>query len=105
MKSSDVANGGLDAAALYARCDPAEFGFETTAELEDLVGEVVGQSRAMDAVRFGVEVGREGYNVFALGPPGTGKRTLVRCFVEERAAGEPPPPDFAYVINRKGGLP
>jgi predicted ATP-dependent protease len=99
MESSDGANGGLDAAALYARCDPAEFGFETTAELEDLRGEVVGQSRAMDAVRFGVEVGREGYNVFALGPPGAGKRALVRRLVEERAAGEPTPPDWAYVNN------
>jgi hypothetical protein len=43
--------------------------------------------------------GREGYNVFALGPPGTGKRTLVRRIVEGRASGEPPPPDWAYVNN------
>ena len=76
MESVDGASGGLDAAMLYARCDPAGFGFETTAELEDLEG-AIGQARAVDAVRFGVEVGREGYNVFALGPPGTGKRTLV----------------------------
>ena len=88
MESVDGASGGLDAAMLYARCDPAGFGFETTAELEDLEG-AIGQARAVNAVRFGVEVGREGYNVFALGPPGTGKRTLVERFVEDRAAGEP----------------
>lgn len=98
MKPLHGANGGLDAAMLYARCDPARFGFETTAELKDLE-DAIGQSRAVDAVRFGVDVQREGYNVFALGPPGTGKRTLVRRFVEERAAGESAPPDWAYVNN------
>jgi hypothetical protein len=83
---------------LYAHCDLGRFGFETTAELENLQG-AIGQSRAVDAVRFGVEVQREGYNVFALGPPGTGKRTLVRRFVEERATQETVPPDWAYVNN------
>lgn len=57
MESVDGASGGLDAAMLYARCDPAGFGFETTAELEDLEG-AIGQARAVNAVRFGVEVGR-----------------------------------------------
>lgn len=98
MKSLGGANGGLDAAMLYARCDPDRFDFETTAELEDF-GDAIGQARAVDAVRFGVEVRREGYNVFVLGPPGTGKRTLVQRFVEERAAGETAPPDWAYVNN------
>jgi guanylate kinase len=34
---------------------------------------------------------RPGYNIFALGPAGLGKHTLVRRIVEERAAAEPPP--------------
>lgn len=88
----------LDVEALRRRCDPDQFDFESTEELEDL-HEPVGQARAVDAVRFGVEVGLEGYNVFALGPPGTGKRTLVRHFIEERAVGGAAPPDWAYVNN------
>lgn len=98
MTSVDGANRGLSAAMLSARCDPARFGFETTAELEDLE-DPIGQSRAVDAVRLGVEIQREGYNIFVLGPPGMGKRTLVRRFVEERAAAEPAPSDWAYVNN------
>ena len=88
----------LEAQQLYHPCDPEEFGFKTTAELEDLT-EVIGQMRAMDAVRFGAGIRREGYNLFVLGPTGMGKRTLVRQFLEQRARGESQPPDWCYINN------
>jgi len=88
----------LDAKALCQRCDPDQFAFETTAELEDLT-EIIGQPRAVEAVRFGVGIEQEGYNIFALGPAGTGKLSLVRQFFEQRAASEPVPPDWCYVNN------
>ena len=53
----------------------------------------------MSAIRFGVKMHRQGYNIFALGPAGLGKHTLVRRTVEERAAQEPSPPDWCYVNN------
>ena len=53
---------------LYDRCDPGQFTFETTAELEDLEG-LIGQARAVEAVQFGVGIRREGYNLFV---PSTG---------------------------------
>jgi lon-related putative ATP-dependent protease len=84
--------------ALYRRCDPDELGFESTAELEDL-GEIIGQARALDAVRFGIGIRRHGYNLFVLGPPGMGKHTVVRQFLEERSAAEPRPDDWCYVNN------
>ena len=59
------------------RCDPAQFDFETTEQLDDL-SEFVGQTRALDAVRFGITIRREGYNLYVLGPPGVGKRTIVK---------------------------
>ncbi|HEY64489.1 MAG TPA: AAA family ATPase [Caldilineae bacterium] len=83
---------------LYRRCDPAQFPFETTDELEELQ-EIIGQPRAVEAVRFGIGIEREGYNIFALGPTGTGKHTLVRKFLEQKAATEPVPPDWCYVNN------
>ena len=40
---------------LYRRCNPAQFEFKTTDQLEDLT-EVIGQPRAVEAVRFGIGV-------------------------------------------------
>lgn len=48
---------GLDAEALCKRRDPDQFGVESTEELENLQ-EMIGQPRAVEAVRFGVEVAR-----------------------------------------------
>jgi lon-related putative ATP-dependent protease len=83
---------------LCHRCDPAQFKFKTTAELEDLSG-IVGQARAVDAVRFGIGMRRAGYNLFAFGPHGAGKHTLVRDFIESQAKAEQTPPDWCYVNN------
>jgi hypothetical protein len=84
--------------ALYRRCDPAEFDFESTAELAPLDG-VIGQERALAALRFGIGIHHENYHLFALGPPGLGKHTVLRRMLEERAAEEPSPADWCYVFN------
>lgn len=88
----------LDPKALCARCDPAQFTFKTTSELDDLT-EVVGQARAMQAIEFGTGICRDGYNLFVLGTPGTGQRSVVRQFIEHKAAMEPVPPDWCYINN------
>ena len=80
------------------RCDGSQFDFETSAELEDL-SEIIGQERAVDAVHFGIGIQREGYNLFALGPSGTGKRTTIGQFLDRKAAAEPIPSDWCYVNN------
>jgi lon-related putative ATP-dependent protease len=83
---------------LYRRCDPNQFSFETTNDLPEQA-EVIGQARALEAIQFGMGIAREGYNLFALGPSGTGKRTLLYRFIERRAAEEPVPSDWCYVHN------
>jgi hypothetical protein len=60
--------------------------FQTTEELQDLP-ELPGQSRAIEAVRFGIGIKRQGYNLFALGSPGTSKHAMIREFLT-RAASE-----------------
>jgi lon-related putative ATP-dependent protease len=81
---------------LYRRCDPAQFSFGTTADLPDL-DEVIGQPRAVAAVQLGIGIRRDGFNIFALGSAGTGKQSLVRHFLEERAAKDAVPSDWCYV--------
>ncbi len=88
----------LKADQLRRACDPAQLDFETTDELEQL-SVIIGQERAIGAVRFGIGIQRDGYNLFALGPSGTGKRTTISQFLHTRASGEPVPSDWCYVNN------
>ncbi|RME79998.1 MAG: ATP-dependent protease, partial [Caldilineae bacterium] len=88
----------LTAAQLHPHCDPARFSFRSTEELPDLSG-IIGQKRAIGALEFGMRVKSTGYNVFVLGPPGTGKATAVRQFIEADAAKLPPANDWLYVYN------
>lgn len=87
---------GVD--ALYKRSDPSTFDFKTTAEVDDGV-EIVGQPRAVESVRFAVGMQHDGYNLFALGPPGTGRQFIVEHFLNEQAAGREIPSDLCYVNN------
>jgi lon-related putative ATP-dependent protease len=84
--------------ALYTSCDASRLPFKTTAELEPL-DQVVGQERAVEAVRFAVGMDHGAYNLFAMGPEGTGKYSLVRRALEDIAAGKPVPDDWCYINN------
>ena len=88
----------LDASQLYTQCDPAQLDFSTTAELEELP-DIVGQARAVEAIRFGVSIRRDGYHVFVLGPAGSGRYSLVARELKGRASAESPPADWCYVNN------
>ena len=89
----------LKAEKLYNRCDPAQFKFRTTAELPAYRG-VIGQKRALDAISFATDMERDGYNLYAMGPHGSGKHTLVSRHLEKKAKtprGEIS--DWCYVFN------
>ena len=86
----------LAASVLCLRCDPGQFTFGTTADIDPLE-DAIGQARAERAVRFGMGIHRDGFNMFAMGPSGAGKHTLVRAFLERRAASEPVPRDVCFV--------
>ncbi len=91
-----MASKPLTPAELRPSCDPDELGFETTARADELTG-ILGQDRAVDALTFGMGMRSEGYNVFALGPSGVGKLSLVRQYAEEQAAREDVPAEWCYV--------
>jgi lon-related putative ATP-dependent protease len=83
---------------LYRHCDPADFPFVDTAELPD-IDLAMGQSRALEALRFGLKMTRAGFNIFALGPAGLGKTTAIREIVGREALLHPAPDDWCYVNN------
>jgi lon-related putative ATP-dependent protease len=83
---------------LYQFTDPNQFSFKTTNQVDDLT-EIIGQPRAVEAVRFGTGMQSGGYNIFALGPSGTGKRSLVTKQFQAAASEETIPPDWCYVHN------
>ncbi|MGZ9014381.1 MAG: hypothetical protein ACXW2L_19210, partial [Burkholderiales bacterium] len=49
--------------------------FETTLDVPDPTTPL-GHERAADAMRLALGISREGYNLFVMGPPGSGKRTM-----------------------------
>lgn len=83
---------------IYRDCDPSALGFVTTDDLPELT-EVIGQARAVSSVEFGMGVSDGGYNIFAVGPAGTGKSTTVYEFLSRQASSKPAPDDWVYVHN------
>jgi lon-related putative ATP-dependent protease len=79
-------------------CDPTTIGGKSTEELKPLEV-MVGQPRAYQALLFGLEVKELGFNVFAAGPPATGKTTNTINFLREIAKKKQTPPDWCYVHN------
>jgi len=88
----------LAASELHRICDPDSLGFRTTEEVDPLSG-ALGQEEAMKALAFGVSVASKGYNIFALGRAGSGRRTFIRKALEERAEEEPTPTSWCYAFN------
>lgn len=88
----------LSSQELYTKCDPKKFNFSSTAELEERLS-ALGQDRALSAVEIGINIKSKGYNLFCLGPEGTGKTSLVKRVLEQEAKNRPTPDDWAYVYN------
>jgi len=86
----------LPPSRLFRATDASRFSFHSTKELPP-AAQPPGQQRPMDALRFGAAIRQEGFNVFALGPPGLGKLHSIRAVLEQRAASEPPGDDWCYV--------
>ncbi|MFA4875708.1 MAG: ATP-binding protein [bacterium] len=96
----DIKNLEIPAAELRHICDPAEFPFNTTAELS-LRDEVIGQTRAVKAIEFGISIKNHGYNIFVSGVPGTGRNSIARSIVKRISLDRPVPDDWCYVNNFK----
>lgn len=78
--------------------DPATLPFDLTSQAEPH-NAPVGQERAVEAVHFAIGMRAEGYNLFCMGPEGTGKASLVRRSLQEVSCDRPHPDDWCYVHN------
>src|SRR3972149_3023189 len=79
-------------------CDARFIRCKTTEELVP-IREIIGQERAVRALKFGLGIRDRGFNIYVAGFSGTGRTTAVKNFVEEIARVEPVPPDWCYVNN------
>lgn len=84
--------------ALYQYCALDQFKFSSTSELETLPT-MIGQSRALDAVDFGINIEGDGYNLYVMGPTGSGKYTLVKRFLDDHIKHRPQARDWTYLHN------
>ena len=63
------------------------------------LGEIIGQERAVRALKFGLGIKDHGFNMYVAGYPGTGRKSTVKSFVEAQAETQPVPSDWCYVYN------
>ena len=82
------------------RCDPNSFPMETTEAIEPCQ-EIIGQERALEAIRVGLEIQSIGYNIFVTGLAGTGRFTTIKAAFEEMDVKGKIPNDLCYVNNFK----
>jgi lon-related putative ATP-dependent protease len=88
----------LPAEKLRLVCNVNLMPCETTRELTPLQ-EIIGQERAVRALKFGLGIKEHGFNVYVAGYPGTGRTTAVKNFLEDIARKQPAPSDWCYVNN------
>ncbi|HEY4689956.1 MAG TPA: ATP-binding protein [Anaerolineae bacterium] len=88
----------LSAKHVRRTCSPARFKFKTTADLP-LSSDIFGQPRATRAIEFGIDIDGPGFNIFVLGPGGSGRATTIDRFLADRAARGQVPDDWVYVHN------
>jgi lon-related putative ATP-dependent protease len=85
-------------ADLRHTCDIDRLTFETTAELP-FSNKIVGQPRGTRSIEFGIEINSPGFNIYVMGPTGTGRTTTIEHFLQEKAAAGPVPNDWVFVQN------
>jgi lon-related putative ATP-dependent protease len=78
--------------------DASGIGCNTTKELTPS-DDIIGQERAVRALNFGLNIEEKGFNIYASGIPGTGRKTTVLKFLNELAKKKPSGSDWIYVHN------
>mgnify|MGYP000342012245 CR=1 FL=1 len=90
----------LKAEQLRWQCTPQLLKFKSTEDLSLCEG-IIGQPRAIEAIKLGLNVKYPGYNIFITGPVGTGRTTAITKLLEELKTKKDKLKDLLYVNNFK----
>ncbi len=80
------------------KIDSAQLGFKTTKHLK-ISKKFIGQERALSSIQFGINIQNKGYNLYAMGPTGIGKHSVIHQALKIHAAKQPAPSDWCYIHN------
>lgn len=106
-KTSKIIAGSIQSKSQYTElqtnelrwnCPEDIFEFQSTKDVEPLDA-IVGQPRAIEAIKLGAELFTKGYNIFVSGLSGTGRLTTVKRMLEEVTTSCPMTFDYCYVNN------
>ncbi len=97
-QSQAASPAALTPSQLYRRADLSSLPFATTADLQPLDG-LVGQQRALTALRFGTRIQKPGFNLFVVGSSGNRMQQAVESMLETTAWNRAAPSDWVYVNN------
>jgi predicted ATP-dependent protease len=90
----------LKSAQVRLKCNAAMFKCDSTGDLTPFEG-IIGQDRALSALKFGLNIRKAGFNIFVSGLAGTGKTTVIKSFLDSLATKKEIPPDWCYIYNFK----
>jgi len=79
-------------------CDPEKLGFETTDDIK-CKPHIIGQDRALDAIKLGLEMKSPGYNIYVSGLTGTGKSTAIQRLLKSMGGDKRDLQDICYIYN------
>ncbi len=96
-RSSAALKHTVPAAELRWRCDPKSIAAHRERPNDE--NDLIGQARALDALRLGLTLESPGYNIFVCGSSGTGKMSTVRALLANRPSRQRALNDYAYVHN------
>lgn len=88
----------LEPKQLYSVADLENMPCKSTKELPP-IDEIVGQERAQKAVEFAMSIKEKGYNIYAIGQNGLGKRTMILRYLNRHQHDEAALFDWCYVAN------
>lgn len=80
------------------KCDPEIFKFESTEDIDPIEG-ILGQERALKAIRMGIDLRSPGYNIYIAGLSGSGRATTIKQMLEKISSDCPKLYDYAYINN------